>query len=66
MNKKGQLQLLLNPKTLIYIIGGATIGYIIGQELSLAIIGKPTGRKITEEHRKKLLEGYRRYMKKIK
>lgn len=39
MNKKGQLQLLFNPKAISFGIGGALIGYFLFQSIDAAIIG---------------------------
>lgn len=42
-DKKGQLQLLSNPKTIVYILGGALIGYFFFQTTQAAIIGGIVG-----------------------
>ena len=39
MNKKAQLQIIFNPKTVSFNLGGAIIGYFIFQNTNAAIIG---------------------------
>ena len=39
VNKKGQMQIMLNPKTMSYTLGGALIGYFIFQTIEATIIG---------------------------
>ncbi len=43
MNRKGQIQFLLNPKTLIYTLGGAFIGFILTQDIKYIILGGIAG-----------------------
>ena len=39
MNKNGQNQFLLNPRTISFILGGAILGYFLFQTTNAAIIG---------------------------
>lgn len=39
MNKKGQIQMFLNPRTLIFTLGGGFLGYFIFNTTESAIIG---------------------------
>ena len=39
MNKKGQIQLILNPKTMSYTLGGALIAYFLFQSIDATIVG---------------------------
>lgn len=43
MDKKGQLEILANPKTIAYMIGGALIGYLFFQDIKSTIIGGIVG-----------------------
>lgn len=43
MNNKGQLQVITNPKTLVFTLGGAFLGFIIFNTVELAIIGGIAG-----------------------
>lgn len=43
MNKKGQMQVMLNPKTMSFTLGGALIGYFIFQSIEVTIIGGVIG-----------------------
>jgi hypothetical protein len=39
MNKKGQIELFTNPKTISFTLGGALIGYFIFQNIESTILG---------------------------
>jgi len=43
MNKKSQMQVILNPKTMSFTLGGALIGYFIFQSIEATIIGGVIG-----------------------
>lgn len=43
MNKKAQLQILTNPKTVSYMIGGAIIGYFLFQTMNATFLGGIAG-----------------------
>ena len=47
MNKKGQLQILSNPKTIAYTIGGAIIANFIFNSIEATIIGGLIGLAIS-------------------
>ncbi len=43
MNKQGSFQLLLNPKTITYVMGGALIGYFVFGSTNATFIGGIVG-----------------------
>ncbi len=43
MNKKGQINSIFNSRTLVFIFGGAILGFMISKDISGTIIGAIIG-----------------------